>query len=158
MRCGYKDLDILQANVYVVYQNLLALVKDLFFLNVYARHQTLRPLVYILKTLWLSSAGPISILPLWLTTDIDTMNPGQVILIGSTICVMLTAHFSVQLISEHLFHWKKPKEQKAIVIITLMAPIYAIDSFVGLLDFQGSKAFFMFLDSVKECYEALVRF
>lgn len=86
------------------------------------------------------------------------MNPGQVILIGSTICVMLTAHFSVQLISEHLFHWKKPKEQKAIVIITLMAPIYAIDSFVGLLDFQGSKAFFMFLDSVKECYEALVRF
>ncbi|XP_030928627.1 transmembrane protein 184C-like [Quercus lobata] len=84
------------------------------------------------------------------------MNPGQVILIGSTICVMLTAHFSVQLISEHLFHWKKPKEQKAIVIITLMAPIYAIDSFVGLLDFQGSKAFFMFLDSVKECYEALV--
>lgn len=37
-----------------------------------------------------------------------------------------------------------------------MAPIYAIDSFVGLLDFQGSKAFFMFLDSVKECYEALV--
>nr|POF00159.1 transmembrane protein [Quercus suber] len=100
--------------------------------------------------------SPISILPLWLTTDIDTMNPGQVILIGSTICVMLTAHFSVQLISEHLFHWKKPKEQKAIVIITLMAPIYAIDSFVGLLDFQGSKAFFMFLDSVKECYEALV--
>lgn len=71
---------------------------------------------------------------------------------------MLTTHFAAQLISEHLFHWKKPKEQKAIVIITLMAPIYAIDSFVGLLDFQGSKAFFMFLDSVKECYEALVRF
>lgn len=141
-----------------MYQNLLTSVKDLFFLNVYARHQTLRPLVYILKTLWLSSAGPISILPLWLTTDIVTMNPGQVILIGSTICVMLTTHFAAQLISEHLFHWKKPKEQKAIVIITLMAPIYAIDSFVGLLDFQGSKAFFMFLDSVKECYEALVRF
>lgn len=37
-----------------------------------------------------------------------------------------------------------------------MAPIYAVDSFLGLLDIQGSKAFFMFLDSVKECYEALV--
>jgi hypothetical protein len=86
------------------------------------------------------------------------MNPGQVVLLGSTICVMLTMHFAVQLISEHLFYWKKPKEQKAIVIITLMAPIYAIDSFFGLLDFQGSKAFFMFLDSIKECYEALVRF
>lgn len=37
-----------------------------------------------------------------------------------------------------------------------MAPIYAVDSFVGLLDIQGSKTFFMFLDSIKECYEALV--
>lgn len=37
-----------------------------------------------------------------------------------------------------------------------MAPIYAIDSFVGLLDIQGSKAFFMLLDSIRECYEALV--
>ncbi|KAH8511950.1 hypothetical protein H0E87_009221 [Populus deltoides] len=37
-----------------------------------------------------------------------------------------------------------------------MAPIYAADSYMGLLDIQGSKAFFMFLDSVKECYEALV--
>lgn len=37
-----------------------------------------------------------------------------------------------------------------------MAPIYAIDSYVGLIDFRGSKAFFMFLESVKECYEALV--
>lgn len=37
-----------------------------------------------------------------------------------------------------------------------MAPIYAIVSFVGLLDVRGSKAFFMFLESVKECYEALV--
>lgn len=36
-----------------------------------------------------------------------------------------------------------------------MAPLYAVDSFVGLLDIRGSKAFFMFLDSVKECYEAV---
>lgn len=98
---------------------------------------------YTLNKLWLPSAGPISILPLWLTTYIISMNPGQLTLLGSTICVMLTMHFAVQLISEHLFCWKKPKEQKAIIIITLMAPIYPIDSFVGLIDFQGSKAFFM---------------
>lgn len=65
-------------------------------------------------------------------------------------------HFTVQLVSQHLFYWKNPKEQKAIIIIILMAPIYAVDSFVGLLDFQGSKAFFMLLESIKECYEALV--
>ncbi|KAK0601619.1 hypothetical protein LWI29_025877 [Acer saccharum] len=84
------------------------------------------------------------------------MNPGQVTLMASTFCVMLTMHFSVQLLSEHLLSWKKPKEQKAIVIIILMAPIYAIDSYVGLIDFRGSKAFFMLLESIKECYEALV--
>uniref|UniRef100_A0A5B7CDU8 Transmembrane protein 184C n=1 Tax=Davidia involucrata TaxID=16924 RepID=A0A5B7CDU8_DAVIN len=88
--------------------------------------------------------------------DITTMNRGQLTLLGSAGCVMLTMHFTIQLLSQHLFYWKNPKEQKAIIIIILMAPVYAIDSFVGLLDFQGSKAFFTFLDSIKECYEALV--
>ncbi|KAB2601147.1 quinone oxidoreductase PIG3 [Pyrus ussuriensis x Pyrus communis] len=63
---------------------------------------------------------------------------------------------ALELLSQHLFYWKNPKEQKAIIIIILMAPIYAVDSFVGLLDIKGSKTFFMFLDSIKECYEALV--
>lgn len=75
---------------------------------------------------------------------------------GASVCVMLTMHFTVQLLSQHLFYWKNPKEQKAIVIIILMAPIYAIDSFVGLVDVRGSKPFFTFLESIKECYEALV--
>ncbi|KAG8634452.1 transmembrane protein 184C [Manihot esculenta] len=88
--------------------------------------------------------------------DITTLNPGQLTLMGSAFCTMITMHFTLQLLSQHLFYWKNPKEQKAIIIIILMAPIYAIDSFVGLLDIQGSKAFFMFLDSIKECYEALV--
>lgn len=88
--------------------------------------------------------------------DFSTLDRGQITLMGSAFCTMVTMHFTVQLLSQHLFYWKNPKEQKAIVIIILMAPIYAIDSFVGLLDVQGSKAFFMFLDSVKECYEALV--
>lgn len=88
--------------------------------------------------------------------DLSIMDRGQLTLMGSGLCVMLTMHFTVQLLSQHLFYWKNPKEQKAIIIIILMAPIYAIDSFVGLLDIQGSKAFFLFLDSIKECYEALV--
>lgn len=90
--------------------------------------------------------------------DLSTLNPEQLTVLGSGFCVMLTMHYTVQLLSQHLFYWKNPKEQKAIVIIILMAPVYAIDSFVGLLDIKGSKEFFMFLDSVKECYEALVSF
>ncbi|CAM8994890.1 unnamed protein product [Rhodiola kirilowii] len=89
--------------------------------------------------------------------DFSNMSRGEVTLIGAGICTMLAMHFTIQqLLSQHLFYWKNPKEQKAILIIILMAPIYAITSFVGLLDFQGSKTFFMLLESIKECYEALV--
>ncbi|KAH9748484.1 Organic solute transporter ostalpha protein (DUF300) [Citrus sinensis] len=84
------------------------------------------------------------------------MSRAQITLMGSGLCVMLTMHFTMRLLQQHLFYWKNPKEQKAIIIIILMAPIYAVDSFVGLLDIKGSKPFFTFLDSVKECYEALV--
>lgn len=93
----------------------------------------------------------------WLQITTMKMDRGQLTFMGSTVCVMLTLHFSIQLLTQHLMCWKKPKEQKAIIIIILMAPLYAIDSFVGLLDILGSEAFFTFLDSVKECYEALVR-
>lgn len=88
--------------------------------------------------------------------DLSTLNPAQITVMGSAFCVMLSMHFTSQLLSQHLFYWKNPKEQKAILIIILMAPLYATVSFVGLLDIRGSKEFFTFLESVKECYEALV--
>ncbi|MBA0775021.1 hypothetical protein Gotri_010186, partial [Gossypium trilobum] len=90
------------------------------------------------------------------TMDFSHLNRGQMTLMGSALCVVLSLHFTLQLVSQHLFYWKNPKEQKAILIIILMAPIYAAVSFVGLSDIRGSKAFFMFLESVKECYEAFV--
>ncbi|XVF27717.1 hypothetical protein REPUB_Repub14bG0132600 [Reevesia pubescens] len=88
--------------------------------------------------------------------DFCNLSRGQITTLGSAVCVMLTLYFTLQLLSQHLFHWKNPKEQKAILIIILMAPIYAVFSFVGLMDIRGSEVFFMFLESVKECYEALV--
>lgn len=51
---------------------------------------------------------------------------------------------------------EEPREQKATLIIILMAPLYVADSFIGLLGVNGSKAIFMILNSVKECCEALV--
>ncbi|CAH9082486.1 unnamed protein product [Cuscuta europaea] len=87
--------------------------------------------------------------------DFTKMNRGELTMVGSGMCTMLTMHLTLQLLSQHLFYWKNPKEQKAIIIIILMAPIYALNSFVGLLDIKGSKEFFMFVDSIKECYEAL---
>ncbi|WMV16099.1 hypothetical protein MTR67_009484 [Solanum verrucosum] len=87
--------------------------------------------------------------------DFASMDRAQLTLVGSGFSALLSMHFTIQLLSQHLFFWKNPKEQKAIIMIICMAPLYAIDSFVGLLDIRGSKTFFMFLDSVKECYEAV---
>ncbi|XP_074375422.1 uncharacterized protein LOC141717228 isoform X2 [Apium graveolens] len=84
------------------------------------------------------------------------MNRVQLTLYGSTLCVILSVFLSIKLLLAHLSHWKTPKEQKAIVAIILMAPIYAVVSYVGLLKFRGSEAFFMFLESLKEFYEGLV--
>lgn len=84
------------------------------------------------------------------------MHTAEIVLYGSTLCVMISVHFAMKLLSEHVSNWKKPKEQKAIVVIILMAPLYAVDSYVGLINFFGSEVFFTFLDSIKECYEALV--
>ena len=108
------------------------------------------------KKLSLYFSGTMSLISPFPAVDISKMDPPTLTLLGAAGCVMLTLHFTVQLVSQHLFYWKNPKEQKAILIIVLMAPLYAISSFVGLLDIQGSKTFFTFLDAVKECYEALV--
>lgn len=88
--------------------------------------------------------------------EFSPLNRGQVILYGTGSCVVLSVLFTVQLLSQHLSHWKNPKEQKAIVVIILMAPIYGVVSYIGLRDFMGSTEFFTFLESIKECYEALV--
>jgi hypothetical protein len=99
------------------------------------------------------SSGTMSMFP---GMDLTKMDPPTLTLLGAACCVMLSMHFTVQLVSQHLFYWKNSKEQKAILIIVLMPPLYAITSFVGLLDIKGSKTFFTCLESVKECYEALV--
>lgn len=88
--------------------------------------------------------------------DLSTLSPAEITVMGSVFCVLLSMHFTMQLISQHLFYWKNPKQQRAILFIVLMAPVYAVSSFLGLLDAKGSKPLFMFLNAVKDCYEALV--
>ncbi|KAI3667660.1 hypothetical protein L6452_42729 [Arctium lappa] len=60
-------------------------------------------------------------------------NRDELTLLGSGACTMFALHFASQLISQHLYYWKRPKEQRAIIIIALMAPVYAMNSFVGFV-------------------------
>jgi len=51
---------------------------------------------------------------------------------------------------------RNPKEQWKIIYILAMTPLFAISSFVGLIEWDANETFIMCLDSVKECYEAWV--
>ena len=53
-------------------------------------------------------------------------------------------------------NWTHKIEQRSIVIIILMVPLFGINSYVGLLDMKASETMIMILDSIKECYEAVV--
>lgn len=84
------------------------------------------------------------------------MHPAQIIYITTSWCLVITLLFSAKLVLSHILCWRKPKEQKAILVIILMAPLYACVSYTGLKHFTWSSSYFTFLESIKECYEALV--
>jgi len=80
-------------------------------------------------------------------------------LLGSIIAGISTLFAVVMsgiLIWEHRKAWKDPQTQRYIVNIILMVPIFALNSYVGLLEIDGPESLFMLLDSVKEIYEAYV--
>jgi hypothetical protein len=89
--------------------------------------------------------------------DFSSMDVRTLTLLGAGLCTMASMHFTSQLIGQHLFYWRDPAQQKKIIIIICMAPIYAITSFFGLAEMKGGELLFTFLESIKECYEALVR-
>lgn len=76
------------------------------------------------------------------------------LLAGSS--TLLSLHFASKLLTRHFYFWKNPEQQRLICIIIMMAPLYALTSFAGLVEIKGSEAFFTVLESIKECYEALV--
>uniref|UniRef100_A0A7I4CTU3 Uncharacterized protein n=1 Tax=Physcomitrium patens TaxID=3218 RepID=A0A7I4CTU3_PHYPA len=88
--------------------------------------------------------------------DFKSMDVRTLTLLGAGMCTIASMHFTSQLVGQHLFYWNNRAQQKLIIIIILMAPIYAVTSFFGLAQIQGSEIFFTFLESIKECYEALV--
>ncbi|KAL0681591.1 hypothetical protein Bca4012_048438 [Brassica carinata] len=54
------------------------------------------------------------------------LKPPQTTFSCSVFSVLISLHLTIQLVSQHCFHWKNPKEQKAILVTVLMAPIYAV--------------------------------
>ncbi|XP_071442176.1 transmembrane protein 184C-like isoform X2 [Hetaerina americana] len=66
--------------------------------------------------------------------------------------VMMSLPISFWGIIQHLVHYTKPHLQKHIIRILWMVPIYALNAWLGL----AFPAVSIYLDSLRECYEAYV--
>uniref|UniRef100_A0A8B9J7V2 Transmembrane protein 184bb n=1 Tax=Astyanax mexicanus TaxID=7994 RepID=A0A8B9J7V2_ASTMX len=65
--------------------------------------------------------------------------------------LLLTCHQ----IYMHLRYYSSPNEQRHIVRILFIVPIYAFDSWLSLLFFTNEE-FYVYFDTVRDCYEAFV--
>ena len=52
----------------------------------------------------------------------------------------------------HLRFYSSPKEQRHIVRILFIVPIYAFDSWLSLLFFTNDQ-YYVYFDTVRDCYE-----
>ncbi|KAM4715680.1 transmembrane protein 184ba isoform 3-T3 [Anableps anableps] len=62
---------------------------------------------------------------------------------------------SVHQIYMHLRFYSAPREQRHIVRILFIVPIYAFDSWLSLLFFTNDQ-FYVYFDTIRDCYEAFV--
>jgi len=86
------------------------------------------------------------------------MSTEQIIIGLASLSTGLAIFLSVKLIMDHIRLWSPSTahEQRLIIYIILMVPLFAIDSLVGLLEFDAAEWVEMLLDAIKECYEAWV--
>lgn len=69
---------------------------------------------------------------------------------SSSLFVVVALVLSMYLIFEHLSAYNQPEEQKFLIGLILMVPVYALESFLSLLD--SSAAFNC--EVIRDCYEA----
>ncbi|XP_068761433.1 transmembrane protein 184B-like [Montipora capricornis] len=68
--------------------------------------------------------------------------------------VWLSLIITCHQIYHHLKYYTNPSEQRWIVRILFIVPIYAFDSWLSLLFFEQS--YYVYFDSIRDCYEAFV--
>ncbi|KAL0351587.1 UNVERIFIED_CONTAM: protein LAZ11 [Sesamum calycinum] len=73
---------------------------------------------------------------------------------SAAVFVVVALVLSMYLIFEHLAAYKQPEEQKFLIGLILMVPVYAVESFLSLLD---SDAAFK-CEIIRDCYEAFAMY
>jgi len=86
------------------------------------------------------------------STDLSDFNIFNYAWIITAVCVVLATILTTRLIYMHCLYFHKPAQQKHIVRILLMVPIYAIDSWLSFRFYWLS----VYFDLFRDCYEAIV--
>ncbi|NWV56701.1 T184A protein, partial [Daphoenositta chrysoptera] len=109
----------------------------------------------------LASAPPFSAVAL-LTAAHNNSQDGQQLFLTTTAAQVISGIFvwsalivTFHQIYTHLKNYTIPKEQRYIIRILFIVPVYAFDSWLSLL-LLGSHQYYVYFDSVRDCYEAFV--
>ncbi|XP_063201043.1 transmembrane protein 184A isoform X2 [Chroicocephalus ridibundus] len=109
----------------------------------------------------LASAPPSPALVLLTATHNDSED-GQQLFLTTTAAQVISGIFvwsalivTFHQIYTHLRNYTIPKEQRYIIRILFIVPVYAFDSWLSLL-LLGSHQYYVYFDSVRDCYEAFV--
>ncbi|XP_046852379.1 transmembrane protein 184C-like [Xenia sp. Carnegie-2017] len=108
----------------------------------------LKPLAVIVYILLLCISVPLCI---WELHNRRARTHTQACFIGA-IFMFFTIGFAIAGIIQHLLNYTKPHLQKYILRILWMVPIYSVTSWLALRFPEAA----IYLDSVRECYEAFV--
>jgi Mn2+/Fe2+ NRAMP family transporter len=57
---------------------------------------------------------------------------------AAAFATILACSMSARLVSSHLRNWAKPVEQMLTIVIIAMVPLFAVDSFIGLLEVKAT--------------------
>lgn len=88
---------------------------------------------------------------MWLqNVDLESAGTVSWTVFSASIFVLVALVLSMYLIFEHLAAYNQPEEQKFLIGLILMVPVYALESFLSLLD--SSAAFNC--EVIRDCYEA----
>ncbi|XP_076856450.1 transmembrane protein 184ba isoform X1 [Brachyhypopomus gauderio] len=94
--------------------------------------------------------------------EVPLLTPEQPIFLMTTTAQALSGFFvwsallfTCHQIYMHLRYYRSPNEQRHIVRILFIVPIYAFDSWLSLLFFTNDQ-YYVYFDTVRDCYEAFV--
>ncbi|KAL8225605.1 hypothetical protein R6Q57_018162 [Mikania cordata] len=102
----------------------------------------------LILTLAESSSGP---LPVWSSNlGAERSSLFTWTILSASICVLVALFLSTYLILEHLAAYNQPEEQKFLIGLVMMIPVYSLESFLSLLDTDAAFNY----EIIRDWYEA----